>query len=323
MKKINFYPYLIPESSEAKKKWGQIVVDKDNIFSFSEENHGLGVYACLAHYEKLSGIPSHFHRFFEITLLLSGRGTNFIGKREYAMSPGSLFFINHLEAHREIFATPVVDKLILGFLPQMTEPGLTIDSPSPLLDSFLVTEPFCLNADAAHKGYQVTGASQQRIIHSWFQFIHTFHQKLNRGKAFFLKNHLLALLSVILEETIIKSPPPARSSPALSSCINYLHTHFSVIQNIDDIIPLSMISRGHFYKIFKKNTGMHPSLYLNNLRVQKARELLTGTTLPVKSIAKETGFVSENYFHRVFKSIAGISPAHYRYQEVTEAKLVQ
>ncbi|HBE04837.1 MAG: hypothetical protein A2096_15570 [Spirochaetes bacterium GWF1_41_5] len=318
-----FYPYQIPVAAEAKKRWSQIIIEKDKVYTFSRQDQDLGIYACYARYEQLPGLPLHFHRFFEITLLLSGAGTNFIGKWEYPMRAGSLFFINHLEEHREVITSPTVEKLILAFLPQVIESGLTLETSSALLGSFLLSEPFCRDALASFKGYLLSGAALQRVSRSWLQLIHTFYQKSDRYKSFLIKNHLISLLSVILEESILRSPLPKRTSDTLTPCINYLHTHYMMIKDINDIIPLSMISRGHFYKLFKKNTGMHPSQYLNNLRVQKAKELLRKTTLSVKNITREVGFANESYFHRLFKSITGTSPVQYRYGGSTEAKIVQ
>ena len=63
---------------------------------------------------------------------------------------------------------------------------------------------------------------------------------------------------------------------------------------------------------FKEHTGLAPNQYLLEVRIRKARELLTNTTLTVTAIAEETGFKSSFYFSRFFKKRAGLSPRQYR-----------
>ena len=71
-----------------------------------------------------------------------------------------------------------------------------------------------------------------------------------------------------------------------------------------------------FRKEFKKVTGYSPIQYQIQLRINKARNLLSTTNLPVKQIALQLGFESNNYFSRIFKQKAGITPAEFRLRNV-------
>lgn len=74
------------------------------------------------------------------------------------------------------------------------------------------------------------------------------------------------------------------------------------------------ISYSSFRRLFKEHTGLSPNQYLLEMRMRKARSLLTNTTLSVRHIADETGFDSSFYFSRLFKQRAGLSPLNYRKQ---------
>lgn len=67
-----------------------------------------------------------------------------------------------------------------------------------------------------------------------------------------------------------------------------------------------------FRKAFKKVTGESPNQYHLNLRLNKARYLLTSTTLTIGEVAYDTGFDSLFYFSKLFKSKSGKSPKAYR-----------
>lgn len=51
---------------------------------------------------------------------------------------------------------------------------------------------------------------------------------------------------------------------------------------------------------------------VNSIRIQKAKEMLTGTKETIQNIALATGFTNANYFSRVFKEVSGETPGEYR-----------
>lgn len=64
--------------------------------------------------------------------------------------------------------------------------------------------------------------------------------------------------------------------------------------------------------VFRKEYGQTIHSYINQQRLHHARVLLRNTSLPVSRIAEMTGYENENYFSRMFKSDAGVSPLRYR-----------
>lgn len=67
-----------------------------------------------------------------------------------------------------------------------------------------------------------------------------------------------------------------------------------------------------FRKAFKNIVGESPNQYHLNLRLKRAADLLTVTTLNISEIADQTGFDSLFYFSRLFKKKNGMSPKDYR-----------
>lgn len=72
------------------------------------------------------------------------------------------------------------------------------------------------------------------------------------------------------------------------------------------------LSRPHFYKLFRRQTGVTPNIYLNTLRMEKAIARLGQTNLSVTNIADELGFSSQSVFTRFFSSHVGMAPTDYR-----------
>jgi AraC-like DNA-binding protein len=72
------------------------------------------------------------------------------------------------------------------------------------------------------------------------------------------------------------------------------------------------VSYSWFRRTFAHHTGLSPHQYQLQLRIGRARTLLSETTLAVKEIAFRSGFESEPYFCRLFKSKTGVSPGEWR-----------
>lgn len=72
------------------------------------------------------------------------------------------------------------------------------------------------------------------------------------------------------------------------------------------------LSRPHFFKLFKKQLGVTPNVYLNTLRSERAIDELVNTEKTVTDIAYDLGYSSQAAFTRFFSSNVGIAPSEYR-----------
>jgi transcriptional regulator GlxA family with amidase domain len=65
---------------------------------------------------------------------------------------------------------------------------------------------------------------------------------------------------------------------------------------------------------FQKRTRLTVHQYIVQIRIEKAKDLLTNTNAPLKSIAFRTGFTDESHLCNVFKKTFAISPVEFRLQ---------
>ena len=91
----------------------------------------------------------------------------------------------------------------------------------------------------------------------------------------------------------------------------------AVYENISTITPerlaeIICMSYSKFRKIFKEYTGFAPSQYIQEVRVNMAKELLTNTSKSIKEIAYELGYENKDYFFTSFRKVSGMTPAGYR-----------
>ena len=72
------------------------------------------------------------------------------------------------------------------------------------------------------------------------------------------------------------------------------------------------VSYSNFRKLFKEHTGLSPATYQQDLRLQRAKELLSTTTMSIKEIAYRLNFESPDYFSAKFKIKTGRRPSELR-----------
>lgn len=81
---------------------------------------------------------------------------------------------------------------------------------------------------------------------------------------------------------------------------------------IQEIAQELGISYSSFRKLFKEHTGFGPALYQQNLKLQRAKELLSTTDESIKEIAYRLNFESPDYFSAKFKIQTGMKPSDFR-----------
>ena len=74
-------------------------------------------------------------------------------------------------------------------------------------------------------------------------------------------------------------------------------------------------SREYLLRVFKKEEGVTILQYINDLKLEKAQDMLKNSDMQVKEIASILGFSSTAYFIRFFRTKTGSSPAGYRTQK--------
>lgn len=80
----------------------------------------------------------------------------------------------------------------------------------------------------------------------------------------------------------------------------------------EDIASSLNMSYSSFRKLFKQYTTVAPHQYILKLKLEKIKELLGSTDLPIQEIAANMGFESADYFSYFFRSKTGINPLAYR-----------
>jgi len=98
----------------------------------------------------------------------------------------------------------------------------------------------------------------------------------------------------------------------IADSLSQLHNNLSHAWTLDALAKEVGLSRAGFAKRFKELVGLSMFDYLTQLRVQRAKELLSDTTLSLYEVANQIGYESDLAFTRTFKKRTGVTPTAYR-----------
>ena len=102
------------------------------------------------------------------------------------------------------------------------------------------------------------------------------------------------------------------SSGAVIRAIDFITENISSKLHLDGVAAAAEIGSFQLCRIFKRETGITMTEYINRKRVQRARALLSDPYIQVAEIAEQAGFTSLSQFSRNFLKFAGESPSEFR-----------
>ena len=92
----------------------------------------------------------------------------------------------------------------------------------------------------------------------------------------------------------------------------YIREHYNTEISMQSVAKAMNYSDAYFCKLFKQCFKVNFSAWLNEYRIDRAREMLQNTRLSVREVSTACGYSDANYFARVFKRITGKTPSEYR-----------
>ncbi|MGY1814082.1 helix-turn-helix domain-containing protein [Blastococcus sp. SYSU D00820] len=109
-------------------------------------------------------------------------------------------------------------------------------------------------------------------------------------------------------------PPPARglSRAQLARVLRHVEEGLAGPLPVAELAAVAHVSEFHFSRQFRAATGTSPHRYVLDRRVERARELLTGSARPVSAVAAACGFADASHLTRVLRRATGRTPAALR-----------
>lgn len=230
----------------------------------------------------------HSHSAWEIVYNLEGKGTTMIGDTEYDFSPGAIICqppdVKHGKISEDVFRDI--------FLETDTFPLKDImPAHEPLIFRDNEEKSFYHLISLAHKIYHENGFNCRALVESLYD----------------------SMCQLLLSWSAVPVINPEIRRVRDEIVRQFSDPEFSVAELLKDVA----YHRDYFNLIFKQEMGLTPKGYLQELRINNAKRMLSNNDLlkfTIEEIAAMSGFYDAHYFHRVFRKITGMTPGEYAKQ---------
>ncbi|MBI3652466.1 MAG: helix-turn-helix transcriptional regulator [Acidobacteria bacterium] len=253
---------------------------------------------------------AHSHTSYTVTAVLGGSLFTTIGASDYQVSEGHIALTNIGENHAAVVAegeflsvsiTPIfVDEMV-------SEIGLTRTAAEIVFRASVVKDEV-ITATARLLASEI---GQEKLGHT--QMLEALVRQL--------VIHLLRRHLTVRKASQIELSRAGFVDRRLRRAIEFMHDNFGRELALAEIAAAAYLSEFHFARLFKQITGLTPHVYLANLRLERARKLLTETPIPIIEIAAMVGYQSHSHFTKIFKSVTGLTPRAYRDSQSSLARL--
>ncbi|MFH7820530.1 response regulator transcription factor [Neobacillus thermocopriae] len=98
----------------------------------------------------------------------------------------------------------------------------------------------------------------------------------------------------------------------IREAIDYINKHLNNDLTQKEVADYVHLNPSYFSSLFKEHMKLTFSEYVTRRRIQRAKELLMTTNLPINDIAEESGYKTAKYFIKIFRELEGMTPSAYR-----------
>ncbi|PLT29396.1 helix-turn-helix domain-containing protein [Peribacillus deserti] len=240
-------------------------------------------------------VKEHYHDHFQILYALEGEGEITLDGRTYDFSKDRVVLIVPETIH-SIKANEKLTVLVLAFS-------------IPVLNPFVYKGILSLIKNhSKHVELDLFTASEIRPL---FRKMLYEQKTTDVYSEFAIPIYLMEALLILLRHQGVKKVQDANDVRCIQMR-EYIDTHYFENITAENLSVLFGISTRYMNDIFKKKYNDTPLQYLQKIRINRAKDLLSETEKDIVSICFEVGYETVSTFYRTFRNLVGISPNKYR-----------
>lgn len=249
--------------------------------------------------ESGSSCQPHTHEFLEVSIILEGEADYIIDGQAVRLGAGRVMLFNpgvvHSETQRE---NSWSHQLHIGISNIML---------AGLSRNFFPNKYPILELGEHHSQFLECA---WRVVKEFNNHDHEFQLM---GKALISEMLVLIIRGLssdnddLLEQKLSKVEK--RRQNLVNQTIYYLENHYDQEVTLEQLAEVFYVSPTYLSKAFREIVGVSPINHLIQIRLQRAKELLMTTKLPIKEIARLVGYQDAYYFSKLFKKYHGVAPS--------------
>ncbi len=237
--------------------------------------------------------PNHFHEYYVIGFIESGRRNLSCKSKSYTIETGDLILFNPQDNHTcKQIDHQTLDYRCINIQPDIMKKLAFEITGQDYLPYF--TEPVLFHNDLV--------ASLREL-----------HLMIMQEEKDFKKEELFLF---IIEQLIVEysdavsTTAETEPSTEIKAVCDFLQNNYMKNIKLSDLSDLTGLSKYYLLRSFTKQKGISPYSYLETIRISRAKKLLEQKIVPI-DVALQTGFTDQSHFTNFFKKLIGLTPRQY------------
>ena len=263
----------------------------------------------------------HRHAFVQIIYVAKGSCKHILNNNEFEIFKGDIFIMPPYVPHCFI-ETGEVKIYEFEFIPEFIHEKFSIGFTNESFIDFAYLEPFLVIENKIKPRLNLYGAAQREVEDVFDEILLEYEDKKDNFELMIKALTLKLLISVSREynNTVNKSDENylfEKHKDSLIRAIDFIKENYYTNICLDDAVRVSLLSKSYFGFLFKHMTHKTFTEYVNNLRINKAIELLKERAdLKIIDICFEVGYNNVNHFNRIFRNQIGATPMQVRKNKI-------
>ncbi|QHJ01356.1 helix-turn-helix domain-containing protein [Xylophilus rhododendri] len=267
----------------------------------------------------------HRHGYFQIQVGLEGDTQQAIGAAVRPFGRGYLSFVLPHRMH-VIPHPPGSRYCIVNFSQRFLWPEIAVDeldldglafASHPELAPFLFQEylDFAFDAPDFHR------------IEAWLEELRQYNAERSFGGMAMVRGILQQIVGLAclrqereLQRLALHQGGRTSRHDALQRVVRYVRDNLDQELSLTDAAAAAFLSPNYLANLLKKETGQTFTELVTERRLDRARELLTGSSMLVREVARQCGYGDEAYFNRRFRQVVGCTPRAFRDEQVARLR---
>ncbi|XEC93536.1 helix-turn-helix domain-containing protein [Paenibacillus tarimensis] len=247
----------------------------------------------------------HFHPYYEVYYLLSGKRFYFIKDRTYSVEQGDIVFIAPNELHKTIQSGDASHERVIIHFDDSFAQRVFADNADFLLAPF--RQPIHVLRLPSQEQLFVDQSIRRTL--SEIETKPTAYELVPRTA---LADLLLTAARFLERQDPLPLHHDTPLNGKISEIVRYINRHYGEPIRLQSMSDQFYISPYYLSRMFKEVTGFTFSDYLILTRIKESQRLLRETGLSISDIAAAVGFDNFSHFGKTFKKITRVSPRDYR-----------
>jgi AraC-like DNA-binding protein/mannose-6-phosphate isomerase-like protein (cupin superfamily) len=247
----------------------------------------------------------HYHDYFEVFYVLSGKCVNTIGTERFTLSAGSLCFIAPFINHTlEVFDSSIVINICIRKT-TFDEIFFNLLTSHDFLAGFFIGNLYPV--DPMEYIVFDIGADSELIENIFTMLIEQFRHDTHSDR---IMDNLVSIFFTLVVRKKVKGQLFI-GQVEQHRYISYINENFRTI-TLADIAKHFNVSIAHCSRHIKTLTGKKFTELVRDIRLRHAQSMLTSSNVKISDISYSLGYNNQETFIRSFKKIYGFSPGQYR-----------